>query len=193
VSETKRSGKAFLRALAGESLAVPPIWLMRQAGRYLREYRALRETAPDFLTFCLTPELAAEATLQPIRRFGFDAAIVFADILVVPHALGQRVGFRQGEGPVLAALAGERDVRALEPDRVAERTSPVQQTLRLVKRALPPNVALIGFAGSPWTVATYMVEGGSSREFARIKTWRWQDEAGFAALIELLVDRRSSI
>jgi uroporphyrinogen decarboxylase len=182
----------LLRALAGETLAVPPIWLMRQAGRYLREYRALRETAPDFMSFCLTPELAAEATLQPIRRFGFDAAIVFADILVVPHALGQRVAFREGEGPVLAALSGTADVRALERERVAERMAPVRETLKLVRMALPGNVALIGFAGSPWTVATYMVEGGDSRDFARAKGWASRDPAGFAALIDCLVSATST-
>ena len=179
--------KSLLRALAGENLSVPPIWLMRQAGRYLREYRGLREKAPDFLSFCLTPELAAEATLQPIRRFGFDAAIVFADILVVPHALGQQVGFRQGEGPALAALSGAADVRALTPDRVAERTAPVRETLKLVRMALPASVTLIGFAGSPWTVATYMVEGGPSRDFARVKHWAFQDPMGFAHLIDCLV------
>ncbi len=190
--ETNSTGKSLLRALAGEALAVPPIWLMRQAGRYLREYRALRERAPNFLTFCLTPELAAEATLQPIRRFGFDAAIVFADILVVPHALGQRVGFREGEGPVLAALSGASDVRALEPSGVAERTAPVRETLRLVRRALSPSVALIGFAGAPWTVATYMVEGGSSRDFGRTKRWAFDDPAGFAVLIDCLVSATTS-
>jgi uroporphyrinogen decarboxylase len=187
VPETISHRKSLLRALAGESLSMPPIWLMRQAGRYLREYRALREKAPDFMTFCLTPELAAEATLQPIRRFGFDAAIVFADILVVPHALGQHVAFRKGEGPVLTALSGVADVRALRLKDVAERTAPVRETLRLVRMALPANVALIGFAGSPWTVATYMVEGGPSRDFARAKGWASNDPTGFAALIDCLV------
>jgi uroporphyrinogen decarboxylase len=176
-----------LRALAGETLAVPPIWLMRQAGRYLSEYRVLRAQAPDFLSFCLTPELAAEATLQPIRRFGFDGAIVFADILVVPHALGQRVGFREGEGPVLAALADERDVRALEPSPVLERTAPVRETLRQVREALPGTVALIGFAGAPWTVATYMIEGGASRDFTRTKAWASENAASFGALVDHLV------
>jgi uroporphyrinogen decarboxylase len=191
VPDMKPSGKSLLRVLAGETLEVPPIWLMRQAGRYLREYRALREQARDFLTFCYTPELAAEATLQPIRRFGFDAAIVFADILVVPHALGQQVAFREGEGPVLAALSGESDVRALEPGRVAERTAPVRETLRLVRRALAESVALIGFAGAPWTVATYMVEGGSSRDFGRTKRWASEDPTGFALLIDCLVSATS--
>lgn len=179
--------KPLLRALGGETLATPPIWLMRQAGRYLREYRLLREKAPDFMTFCLTPELAAEATLQPLRRFAFDAAIVFADILVVPHALGQRVGFREGEGPVLAALSGEPDIRKLEPSRVLERTAAVQETLRLVRKALPAGVALIGFAGAPWTVATYMVEGGASRDFSRTKGWASAHPTSFATLIDCLV------
>lgn len=180
-------GKTLLRALAGETLAVPPIWLMRQAGRYLREYRALREKAPNFLSFCLTPDLATEATLQPIRRFGFDAAIVFSDILVVPHALGQRVEFREGEGPVLAAIRDEQGLRQLEPARVAERTAPVRETLRQVRRALPDAVALIGFAGAPWTVATYMVEGGTSRSFAWTKAWSLEEPGSFARLIECLV------
>lgn len=180
-------GKTLLSALAGETLAVPPIWLMRQAGRYLREYRALREKAPNFLSFCLTPDLATEATLQPIRRFGFDAAIVFSDILVVPHALGQRVDFREGEGPVLAAIRDEQGLRQLEPTRVAERTAPVRETLRQVRRALPDAVALIGFAGAPWTVATYMVEGGTSRSFARTKAWSLEEPGSFARLIECLV------
>lgn len=180
-------GKTLLRALSGETLAVPPIWLMRQAGRYLREYRALREKAPNFLSFCLTPDLATEATLQPIRRFGFDAAIVFSDILVVPHALGQRVEFREGEGPVLAAIRDEQGLRQLEPTRVVERTAPVRETLRQVRRALPDAVALIGFAGAPWTVATYMVEGGTSRSFARTKAWSLEEPGSFARLIECLV------
>jgi uroporphyrinogen decarboxylase len=192
VPERTPPDKSLLRALAGEKLAVPPIWLMRQAGRYLREYRALRETAPNFLSFCLTPELATEATLQPIRRFGFDAAIVFSDILVVPHALGQRVEFREGEGPVLAAIRDEQALRLLEPDHVAERTAPVRETLRQVRRALPEAVALIGFAGAPWTVATYMVEGGTSRSFARTKAWSLEEPASFARLIDCLVSATST-
>ena len=180
-------GKSLLRALAGETLAVPPIWLMRQAGRYLPEYRVLRARAPDFLSFCLTPELAAEATLQPIRRFGFDAAIVFSDILVVPNALGQRVRFREGEGPSLEALADEHDIRKLQLDRVVERTKPVRETLRQVRATLPDNVALIGFAGAPWTVATYMVEGGTSRDFIRTKRLAFADPTCFSALIDCLV------
>src|SRR5260370_5696717 len=178
---------SFLRTLAGEAQEIPPIWLMRQAGRYLPEYREIRAAAPSFLDFCYTPKLAVEATLQPIRRFGFDAAIVFSDILVVPHALGQRVGFREGEGLVLEALQGEKAVSRLESGDVAERTAPVGESLRCVRAALAGNVALIGFAGAPWTVATYMVEGGSSRDFSRTKRWAFSDPKGFAALIDCLV------
>src|SRR5260370_1708913 len=137
---------------------------MRQAGRYLPEYRALRSKAPDFLFFCLTPELAVEATLQPIRRFGFDAAIVFSDILVVPHALGQRVGFREGEGPVLEALQGEKAVSRLESGAVAERTAPVGETLRRGRAALPGNVPPTGYSAHPWHPPPPLVEGRTTRD-----------------------------
>ena len=179
------AGKPILRALRGEAMEKPPVWLMRQAGRYLPEYRALRARAKDFLTFCLTPELAAEATLQPIRRFGLDGAILFADILIVPHALGQEVGFREGEGPVLAPI---EDAASLRVEGVASRIEPVLRTLRQVKPALPPETTLIGFAGAPWTVATYMVEGGSSRDFARVKRWAFADPIRFAGLIDCIVE-----
>jgi len=174
--------KAFLRVLRGETLAMPPVWLMRQAGRYLPEYRALRARVPHFLTFCLTPELAMEATLQPIRRFGLDAAILFADILIVPHALGQQVGFREGDGPVLEPLG------KLQPAEVKRRVEPVWETVRRVKAALPAEVALIGFAGAPWTVATYMIEGGSSRDFARVKYSAFSNPEAFALLIHVIAD-----
>jgi uroporphyrinogen decarboxylase len=183
----QRKSKPLLRALGGECLSVPPIWLMRQAGRYLPEYLALRGKARDFLSFCLTPELAAEATLQPIRRFGLDAAIVFSDILVVPYALGQHVEFREGEGPVLDYLLDQADVRKLELRRLLEQTAPVREALRQTRAALPSDVALIGFAGAPWTVATYMVEGGTSRDFIRTKRWAFTDPTGFAELIECLL------
>ena len=176
------SEKPFLRALRGTVSKAPPVWLMRQAGRYLPEYRALRAKARDFLSFCLTPELAAEATLQPIRRFGFDAAILFADILIVPHALGQQVGFREGEGPVLGALGN------LRPAEAQRRVAPVWETVRRVAPALPKEVALIGFAGAPWTVATYMVEGGSSRDFARVKQQAFAKPAEFAVLIDAIIE-----
>ena len=178
--------KPLLRALAGEALPRPPWWLMRQAGRYLPEYRALRARAEDFVGFCLTPALAAEATLQPVRRFGMDAAIVFADILLVPRALGQRVAFDDG-GPKLEPIADNASVAALRRDGMAD-LDPVCETLRRCRRDLPPETALIGFAGSPWTVATYMVEGGASRDFARVKGWAYRDPDGFAALIERIGD-----
>jgi uroporphyrinogen decarboxylase len=178
--------KSLLRALAGETLVVPPIWLMRQAGRYLAEYRALRATAPDFLSFCLTPDLAVEATLQPVRRFGLDAAIVFSDILVVPYALGQRVGFSVGEGPQLEPVRSRRAIDALQSEGAIERIAPVFETIRRVKAALDSETALIGFAGAPWTVATYMVEGGTTRDFTHVKRLAFTDPETFAAVIDRL-------
>lgn len=180
--------KPLLRALSGEALALPPVWLMRQAGRYLPEYRELRQCVPDFLQLCLTPELAAEATLQPVRRFGMDAAILFSDILVVPHALGQEVAFREGEGPALDPVRSAAAARRLVPDALPERLAPVYETVARVVALLPPETALIGFAGAPWTVATYMVEGGTSRDFAVIKKWAFADPDGFGELIDRLVD-----
>jgi uroporphyrinogen decarboxylase len=182
------SGKALLRVLAGSTLEPPPVWLMRQAGRYLPEYRALRARTGGFLELCLTPPLAAEVTLQPIRRYGLDAAILFSDILVVPHGLGQPVSFREGEGPVLEALERGRDVVRLSVDDFAARVAPVGETVRRVRAELPGAVALIGFAGSPWTVATYMIEGRSSRDFGRIKSWLYRDPQGLGALIDRLVE-----
>jgi uroporphyrinogen decarboxylase len=178
--------KLLLRALAGEALERPPWWLMRQAGRYLPEYRALRSRMPGFVEFCLTPELAAEATLQPIRRFGMDAAIVFADILLVPQALGQRVEFGE-EGPVLEAIAGGAGIARLRREGCSG-LDPVYETVRRSRAGLSPDTALIGFAGSPWTVATYMVEGGSSRDFRQVKSWAYRDPVSFAELVDLLVD-----
>jgi uroporphyrinogen decarboxylase len=164
----------------------PPIWLMRQAGRYLPEYRRVRETAGDFLALCLTPELASEVTLQPIRRFGFDAAIIFADILIVPYALGQAVAFREGEGPVLEPVASRAALERLELRQAMERASPIFETVRRVRASLPAETALIGFAGSPWTVACYMVEGGGTRDFAAVKRFASGEPAAFASLIDLV-------
>lgn len=178
--------KRLLQALSGEALDRPAWWLMRQAGRYLPEYRALRTRARDFVEFCLTPALAAEATLQPVRRFGMDAAILFADILLVPQALGQRLGFGD-DGPMLDAIDQRSGVAGLSPAGLA-RLEPVYETVRRVRAELSPESALIGFAGAPWTVATYMVEGGSSRDFRRIKSWAYRDPHGFGALIDLLAD-----
>jgi uroporphyrinogen decarboxylase len=180
--------KPLLRALAGETLARPPWWLMRQAGRYLPEYRAVRAKTRDFVELCLTPALASELTLQPVRRYRMDGAILFSDILMVPHALGQALSFREGEGPVLKPIEGRADIMRLDPSHVIERLAPVCEAIDRVAQALDSQTTLIGFAGAPWTVATYMVEGGTSREFRRVKSWAYRDAEGFAALIDLLVE-----
>lgn len=179
--------KLFLQTLRGHTPVIPPIWLMRQAGRYLPEYRALRTKARDFIDFCLRPDLAIEATLQPIRRYGMDAAILFADILLIPHALGQTVRFVEGDGPKLDPI---RTLGALDPlseDRMMQILNPVMETVRGVRAGLPDNVALIGFAGAPWTVATYMVEGEGGTEHAAIRKMAWSEPALFAALMDRLV------
>ena len=186
-AKPKPAAKPLLRALGGERLERPPWWLMRQAGRYLPEYRRLRAQARDFVDFCLNPVLAAEATLQPVRRFGMDAAILFADILLVPQALGQKLGFGD-EGPLLDPVMDGRGVAALRADGIAARLEPVCETIRRCRVILPEATALIGFAGAPWTVATYMVEGSGTRDFLRVKNWSYQDPAGFQALIDLLTE-----
>ncbi len=153
-------GKTLLRVLAGETLATPPVWLMRQAGRYLPEYKAERAEAGSFLDLCYDPARATEVTLQPIRRFGFDAAILFADILLVPQALGADLRFEVGEGPRLSTIASNADMDALKPaEAVHETLSPIYETVGRLTEALPKDVTLIGFAGAPWTVATYMIAG----------------------------------
>ncbi len=161
---------------------------MRQAGRYLPEYRETRLQTAGFLDLCFAPEHAVEVTLQPIRRFGFDAAILFSDILVVPHALGQRVGFEEGHGPRLETLSGAGDLARLSQARLHEVLAPVYETVTELRRQLPTETALIGFAGAPWTVASYMVEGGGSKDFAKIKAWAYGDPEGFQQLIDLLVE-----
>jgi len=186
-STAASSPKPFLRTLAGEAVWPPPVWLMRQAGRYLPEYRATRETAGGFLDLCYTPDLAVEVTLQPLRRYGFDAAILFSDILVIPHALGQDVAFREGEGPVLEALKDEADLARLDIGRVLDHMRPVFETVSGLSKAIPETTALIGFAGAPWTVATYMIEGGSSKDFATTKTWAYGRPDLFGRLIDTLV------
>lgn len=180
--------KPLLRALAGEALSLPPWWLMRQAGRYLPEYREVRARIHDFVELCLTPELAAELTLQPIRRYGMDGAILFSDILMLPYALGQKLAYHEGEGPVLERIDDPAGVARLDPGRVGSSLDPVFETARRVRDALNSRTTLIGFAGAPWTVATYMVEGGGSRDFRRIKTWAYRDPQGFDALIDLLAE-----
>ena len=180
--------KALLRALAGAAQAVPPVWLMRQAGRYLPEYRQVRSQVRSFLDLCFTPELAVEVTLQPIRRYGFDAAILFSDILVIPHGLGQRVWFVEGEGPKLEPIHAVADVARLDTAAVLPRLEPVLETVRRLARVLPRETTLIGFAGAPWTVATYMVEGGGGHDFAAVKRFAYANPEGFARLIDLLVE-----
>jgi uroporphyrinogen decarboxylase len=180
--------KPLLRVLTGETVSPAPWWLMRQAGRYLPEYREVRGRAKDFVELCLTPALASELTLQPVRRYGMDAAILFSDILMLPYALGQRLSFRDGEGPVLDPITDNASVARLNRSGVVPRLEPVLDAVRRVCAALGPETALIGFAGAPWTVATYMVEGGSSRDFRRVKGWAYGDPKGFAALIETLVE-----
>jgi uroporphyrinogen decarboxylase len=180
--------KALLRALTGETVSPTPWWLMRQAGRYLPEYRELRARTTDFVELCLTPSLAAELTLQPVRRYGMDAAIIFSDILMLPHALGQKLSFRKGLGPVLERLEDAFGVTQLDRMHAVSRLEPVFEAVHRVSAELGPKTALIGFAGAPWTVATYMVEGGTSRDFRRVKAWAYGDPQGFEALIGLLTE-----
>jgi uroporphyrinogen decarboxylase len=180
--------KPLLRALRGEALTPPPWWLMRQAGRYLPEYRAIRAKARDFVELCLNPALAAELTLQPVRRYGMDAAILFSDIPLLPHALGQGLTYREGEGPVLEPIENYTSIARLDLRRVIPRLEPVFEAICRVAAALSAETTLIGFAGSPWTIATYMVEGGASKDFRRVKSWAYRDSEGFAALIEVLVE-----
>ena len=179
--------KPMLRALSGETLSRPPVWLMRQAGRYLPEYRALRAKADGFLDLCYTPDYAVEVTLQPIRRYGFDAAILFSDILVVPHALGQKVWFEEGVGPRLEALEQPGDIDRLVPENLHNGLAPVYETVTRLRRELPAETTLIGFAGAPWTVASYMLEGGSSKDFAAGKRWAYGAPEAMQRLIDLLV------
>lgn len=178
--------KLMLRALAGQATERPPVWLMRQAGRYLPEYRETRKRAGGFLDLCYNPELAVEVTLQPIRRFGFDAAILFSDILVVPHGLGQEVWFEEGEGPKLAALESPARLEGLRLEGMLERLRPVYETVAGLSRALPPETTLIGFSGAPWTLATYMLEGGTSKQFVTSKRWALGEPEAFGRLIALL-------
>ncbi len=186
VSSTAPPQKKLLAALGGVAQAIPPIWLMRQAGRYLPEYRALRAEAPSFLDFCYNPRLATEATLQPIRRFGFDAAILFSDILVVPEALGQSVSFESGEGPRLEPIESAADLSALRDEPDWARLEPVFETIARVKANLPGDTALIGFCGAPWTVASYMIAGRGTPDQAPARLFAYRHPDLFAALIDRL-------
>ncbi|MEM7226846.1 MAG: uroporphyrinogen decarboxylase [Pseudomonadota bacterium] len=184
----KQEKRRLVRALSGDCLTPPPVWLMRQAGRYLPEYQKLRAQAANFLDFCFTPDLALEATLQPIRRYGLDAAILFSDIMVVPYGLGQKVWFAEGEGPRLSALESERDLAGLTLESLPAALAPVYQVLPQIRAALPDEVALIGFAGAPWTLACYMIEGGASKDFSKAKRWAFDAPESFGKLSDLLVE-----
>ncbi len=180
--------KPLLRALRGEAVWPPPVWLMRQAGRYLPEYRTLRARAGDFITLCTTPDLAAEVTLQPVRRFGFDAAILFSDILMLPWALGHGLRFEEGEGPVLPPLRDMAALHALQPRRVAEAIRPILDAVSAVRARLDDQTALIGFAGAPFTVACYMVEGGGSKDFTAVRRMAYEEPGLFGGLMSLLTE-----
>jgi len=181
------TGYRLLDAIAGKAVDRPPFWFMRQAGRYLPEYRQVRAEAGSFLDLCFDPARACEVTLQPLRRYGMDAAILFSDILVVPHALGQPLAYVEGEGPKLEPVRDGAAVARLDASRLHDVLGPVYETVDRVRAGLPAGAALIGFAGSPWTVATYMVEGGGSRDFPHAKRFAYGDPEGFGRLIELLV------
>lgn len=182
------NGKALMDVLQGRIPERRPIWLMRQAGRYLPEYRKLRAEAGSFLQLCYDPARACEVTLQPLRRFDLDAAILFADILLLPQALGCELGFRENEGPHLSTIRDEAAVSGLDGSGFLERLSPVFETVARVKRELAPHVSLIGFCGAPWTVASYMIEGGGSDERILSRTAAYRNEPWFRALMDLLVD-----
>ncbi|HUD50350.1 uroporphyrinogen decarboxylase [Parvibaculum sp.] len=186
--ETGAETKRLIRALKGMSVDQTPIWLMRQAGRYLPEYKKTRAEAGSFLDLCYNPDLAEEVTLQPIRRYGFDAAILFSDILVIPDALGQTVSFREGEGPVLDPITRLEQLDELDTGSVLERLQPVYETVRRLKASLPAETALIGFAGAPWTVATYMVGGRTSSDQAAAKLWAYRAPEAFQKLIDILTE-----
>ncbi|MEX2201235.1 MAG: uroporphyrinogen decarboxylase [Dongiaceae bacterium] len=180
--------KRLIETLGGSTAMPPPIWLMRQAGRYLPEYRALRGKAGDFLSLCFDPELAIEVTLQPVERFGLDAAILFSDILVVPYAMGQGLRFEEGIGPLLEPIRDPTRLRGLETHRIVERLAPVMATVRGVAARLPEQVALIGFAGAPWTVAAYMIEGRGGGTFTTPLAMAKEGDPVLAGVIERLVD-----
>ncbi len=179
--------KKLVSVLRGTPSWPPPLWLMRQAGRYLPEYRALRARAGDFITLCTTPDLAVEATLQPVRRFGMDGAILFSDILILPWALGYGLRFAEGEGPVLPRLQPE-DIARLDLDRLEPALAPVQEAIARLRVGLDGDAALIGFAGAPFTVACYMIEGGGSKDHARTRAMAYRQPRDFEHLLAVLTE-----
>ena len=179
--------RKVVEVLKGKSFDIPPIWLMRQAGRYLPEYRETRKKAGSFLNLCYTPELAIEVTMQPIRRFGFDASILFSDILVIPDALGRKVEFKEGEGPVLEPIQA-KDIDELKTDNFLEHLAPVLETVSGLRSTLPNETTLIGFCGAPWTVATYMIAGHGTPDQGPARLFALKDPENFQRLIDILVD-----
>jgi len=179
----------LLRSLAGEPSAIPPIWLMRQAGRYLPEYREVRAQAGSFLDLCYNPELASEVTLQPIRRYDLDAAILFADILLIPHALGQKLWFAEGHGPRLEPVVTPETLKSFRDRDVVDILAPVFETVRLTRAGLSPDKALIGFAGAPWTVATYMLAGRSLKDPSSLREHYYKAGSFITELIDILTDK----
>ncbi len=184
--------KPLMDVLAGNRQTIPPLWLMRQAGRYLPEYRALRQKIGNFLDLCLDPKLAAEVTLQPIRRFGFDAAILFSDILVVPYALGQSVAFTAADGPRLDAIDDAEGLRKLRSELDHVRLAPVYETIAKVRSQLPADVTLLGFCGAPWTLATYMIAGAGTAEQIPAREFAYRAPELFVELLDILVDACAS-
>lgn len=181
------TGKPLLDVLNGHRQAKPPMWIMRQAGRYLPEYRELRTKAKSFIDFCYTPAMATEATLQPIRRYGFDGAILFSDILVVPDALGQQVSFAEGEGPRLPPITSMEGLKGLSEEIDLERLSPVFEAIERIKGALPRETTFLGFCGAPWTVGSYMVAGKGTPELAPSRLMAYRDPVFMDTLVDKLV------
>ncbi len=186
VANDVSSEKPVMRVIGGETLPTPPVWMMRQAGRYLPEYQKVRKEAGSFLDLCYNPELASEVTLQPIRRFGFDAAILFCDILVIPDALGVDVRFEEGRGPVLKPV-DEASIASLSTDGVLEYLEPVFETVSRLNKALDPDVTLLGFCGAPWTVATYMIAGHGTPDQGPARQYALNNPESFKQLIDVLV------
>ena len=178
----------FLSTLQGVKSPATPIWMMRQAGRYLEEYRKIRVSQKDFISFCLNPEQASAVTLQPIARYGFDAAIIFSDILMIPWAINRNVRFKTGIGPLLDAMELPDDIDASCLNGLTQKLTPVGQALTLTRSILPPEITLIGFAGAPWTLITYMAEGGTSRDFSKARQWAWQNAKALDGLLDILID-----
>ena len=179
----------FIESLRGKRLNPPPIWIMRQAGRYLPEYRAIRQTEPDFISFCLNPDKACKVTLQPIDRYKFDASIIFSDILLIPWAMERNVRFINGVGPKLDVLDSLKDIRIFAQKNLSEKYKAVGEAIKQTRKALPNNTALIGFSGAPWTLMTYLFEGGSSRDFAKTKSFLWQNPNEAIEIIKILTEK----